>query len=103
MTRRWTIGPRLKPIALCSSRSADFQKQGKLARIGVLRFVENYAKVVFPNLTRCFRMPHQFQRECDLIVIREHAPFEPELAIILLYFDSHAEGTAIDPIAHRRE
>ena len=63
------IGFGLEPIADDFRRASKFKQKRKLARIGVLRLIQNDTKRFFPNFTPDLWMFRQLKRERDLVVV----------------------------------
>src|SRR5207237_9322836 len=77
------------------------QEHKKLLRIGVLRFIENNAIILFANAPGYIRKPHQFSGERDLIGVPHQTALESKLAVIALHFGSNAKRTRVHPVAQR--
>jgi hypothetical protein len=93
----------LQPKALRFRRARRFQQHGKLQRLGVLRLIENHAKVFFANPLRDDRMLQQLFRERDLVTVRDESAVESKIEIIALHFRRHAGRRVAYPFSKRRK
>ena len=97
------FGARLKPAAVGFGWPRQFEQNGELRWVGILRFVENDAEVLLAHAARGGRMLQQFICERDLIRVSDDAALQAEIAVIALHFRGHAECGLVHPFAERAE
>ena len=95
------IDARLHPITGRAGWSCRLQKHRKLRRLGVLRFIENAAKMLRANARSGERVLQQFLRERDLIAVGDEAALEAKFPVIALHFRGHAGSRLADPFPER--
>ena len=96
--RRLSLSP---PLIGRLDGTRDLEEHKKLLRVGVLRFVENDAVILFANSLGKLRPPHQLHCERDLVGIGDRAAIETEMTIGALYVCRDAGRTRACPFPQR--
>src|ERR1700732_3684038 len=103
MPRTGRLIPGLKPASGRVGWPRDFQQYRKLCRIGVLRFIENHAEILFAHSLRRSRVLKQLICKRDLIGIRNNSSFQTKIAVVALNFHRDAESGICNPSSQRCE